>query len=129
MKRLLVGALLLGVCLVLPIAPAADSEREKSKEALKALQDFIGGWKGSGGPLPGRPGDPIWNETLDWSWRFKGGDAWLALKIETGKHFKGGELRYLSDKMRYQLSAVDAKGNKRVFEGALKNDYLTLERV
>src|SRR4051812_33650155 len=76
MKRLLVGMLLLGVCVIIPGSPAADSEREHSKEALKALQDFIGGWKGSGGPLRPRPGAPIWNETLDWSWRFKGNDAW-----------------------------------------------------
>jgi len=129
MKRRLVAALLLGACLVLPVAPAADSDGEKSKEALKALQDFIGGWKGSGGPLRPRPGAPIWNETLDWSWRFKGGDATLALKIEKGKHFKGGELRYLPDKKIYQFTAEDAKGQKRVFEGTLKNDYLTLERV
>ena len=128
MKRLLVGALL-GACLVLPVSPAADSEREQAKEALKALQDFIGGWKGNGGPLRPRPGSPIWNETLDWSWRFKGNDAWLALKIEKGKHLKGGELRYLPAKKVYQLTAEDAKGKKRIFEGMLKNDYLTLERV
>jgi hypothetical protein len=129
MKRLLVGMLLLGVCVFIPLAPAADSDREQSKEALKAMQDFIGGWKGSGGPLRPRPGAPIWNETLDWSWRFKGNDAWLALKIEKGKHFKSGELRYLPDKKVYRLTAVDAKGQKRDFEGTLKNDYLTLERI
>ncbi|MBI1915013.1 MAG: hypothetical protein HYS12_09800 [Planctomycetes bacterium] len=130
MKRLLlVGALLLGACAFIPVSPAADSEREQAKEALKALQDFIGGWKGSGGPPRPRPGAPIWNETLDWSWRFKGDDVWLALKIEKGKHFKSGALRYLLDKKVYQLTAEDAKGKKRVFEGMLKNDYLTLERV
>jgi len=129
MNRLLAAALLLGVCLVLPVAPAADSDSEKAKEALRALQDFIGGWKGSGGPLRPRPGAPIWAETLDWSWRFKSGDMWLALKIEKGKHFKGGELRYLPGKKLYQFTAEDTKGQKRVFEGPLKNDYLTLERI
>jgi len=128
MKRLLAGALLVA-CTFLPVSPAADSEREQAKEALKALQDFIGGWKGNGGPLRPKPGDPIWSETLDWSWRFKGNDVWLALKIEKGKHFKSGELRYLPDKNVYQLTAVDTKDKKRVFEGTLKNDYLTLERV
>src|SRR5438105_3138810 len=118
MNRLLVAALLLGACLVLPLAPAADSEREQSKEALKALQDYIGAWKGNGGPLRPRPGAPIWNETLDWSWRFKGNDAWLALKIEKGKHFKSGELRYRPDKKVYQLTVMDARGKKRVFEGS-----------
>src|SRR5215475_4617819 len=119
MNRLLAAALLLGVCLVLPVAPAADSDSEQSKEALKALQDFIGGWKGSGGPLRPRPGAPIWNETLDWSWRFKGNDAWLSLKIDKGKHFKGGELRYLVDRKLYQLTAEDTRGKKRIFVGSL----------
>jgi hypothetical protein len=48
---------------------------------LQALNDFIGAWNGSGGPDKPKPDskDPIWKETIDWSWRFKGDDAWMSV--------------------------------------------------
>jgi hypothetical protein len=133
MKRLLALGLLLAVPgLVLPALPAADeSDKEEVKEKLRELQDFIGGWKGNGGPDKPRPGprDPIWSEKLDWSWRFKGDDAWLALDVKDGKFLKGGQVRYLPDKKVYQLTAVDREGKSLLFEGTLKNDVLTFQRV
>jgi hypothetical protein len=130
MKRLLAVGLLLGM-LVGARAPAADSkEKAEAKEALKALQEFIGAWKGSGGPDKPRPAprDPIWSEALSWGWRFKGDDAWLVLEVKNGKHLKGGELRYLPGKKAYQFTALTADGKKLAYEGELKNDVLTLER-
>ena len=130
MKYATLGALLLGAGLFTARAPAADtSAKAQSKEALKALQDFIGGWKGSGGPRQPRPGATFWSESIDWSWRFKGEDAWIALKIEKGKYLKGGELRYRPAKKVYEFTATDARDKKHVFEGELKNGYLTLTRV
>jgi hypothetical protein len=129
MKRALVGALALGACLLVPGHSAADPDKEDAREALKELQEFIGGWKGSGGPVRPRPGSPTWSETIDWSWRFKGDDAWLALAIDKGKHFKAGELRYLPSKKAYRLTVTDAAGKKRAYEGGLKGNYLTLERT
>jgi YHS domain len=128
MKRLLAVGLLLGM-LVGARAPAADNKAE-AKEALKALQEFIGAGKGSGGPDKPRPSprDPIWSEALSWGWRFKGDDAWLVLDVKNGKHLKGGELRYLPGKKVYQFTALTADGKKPVYEGELKNDVLTLER-
>ena len=131
MKRLLAVGLLLGV-LAAARAPAADGkEKAEAKEALKALQEFIGAWKGSGGPDKPRPAprDPIWSETLSWGWRFKGDDAWLVMEVKNGKYLKGGELRYLTDKKKYQFTAAFADGKTGAFEGDLKNDVLTVERT
>ncbi len=107
-----------------------DDDKKAAKEALQALNDYIGTWKGSGGPEKVLP-DPeeTWRETVDWSWRFKGDDAWLVMKVKNGKHFKGGELRFLPDKEVYQLTAQTADGKKLVYEGKLKDEILTLERV
>jgi hypothetical protein len=111
--------------------PAADvKDANEAKEGLKALQDFIGAWKGSGAPEKPRPtAKETWAETVNWGWRFKGDDAWLVMKVENGRYFKGGEMRFLPDKKRYQLTAKDKDDKKLVFEGELKNDYLTLQRV
>src|SRR5262249_47730431 len=83
--------------------PPADA-----KAALQALNDFIGNWKGSGGPDKLRP-DPkeTWSESIAWSWRFKGADGWLQFGITGGKYLSGGEIRYLPEKKAYQLTAVD----------------------
>lgn len=131
MKRLTALGLLLGLCAVVWQVRAADADdKEQSKEALQALQDFVGGWKGNGGPDKPRPGprDPIWSEKVSWSWRFKGEPA-LVLTVKGGKVLKGGELRYLPAKKRYQLTATTKDDKKIVFLGQLKSETLTLERV
>jgi hypothetical protein len=109
---------------------AADKPNENAaKEALKELNDYIGEWKGSGAPEKAKPtAKESWTETVNWSWRFKGDDAWITLEIKDGKFLKNGELRYLAEKKRYQLKAVDKTDNKLVFEGELKDGYLTLDR-
>ncbi len=132
MKQLLALGLLLAVPgLVLPALFAAEAAENEAKEKLKELQDYIGVWKGTGGPDKPRlsPRDPSWDEKLDWSWRFKGDDAWLSLEIKKGKLFKGGQVRYLPDKKVYQLTATDADNKKLVFEGSIKNEMLVLQRT
>lgn len=126
MKRLLMAALVLA----LGAGGVRADDKEAAKEALKNLQEFIGGWKGNGAPVKPRPASgELWSETIDWGWKFKGGDPALVLKVEKGKHLKEGELRYLPEKKIYQLTVTDAKGGKRVFEGEYKDNYLTLERT
>ena len=123
MKRFLTAALV--VVLGAGMALAEDNP----KEALKALQDFIGGWKGNGGPFKPKPAPAeLWSETIEWGWKFKG-DPCLVLKVEKGKHFKEGELHYLPAKKVYQLTLTDPRGGKRVFEGEFKDNYLRLERT
>jgi hypothetical protein len=119
-------------CLLVIVVPlrAVDSEAKEARmEALRELNDFIGEWKGSGEPEKAKPAaNELWSETLTWGWRFKADDAWLNLQIKNGKLYKGGDLRYLIDKKVYQLELVDKKDNKQVFQGELKDGFLTLLR-
>jgi ribosomal protein L24E len=133
MKRLwalgLAAGLLLCVGTTARAAPSAD--QAKSKEALKELQDFIGGWKGTG-QTKARPGprDPFWEETVKWGWKFKGDDCWLTVTFGNGKFLKSAEVRYLPAKKKYQLTGVPVKGDdKLVFEGELKDDKLVFQRT
>lgn len=136
MKRLLALGLVLGVAALMLRSLAADtseSKSEQAKEALRELQDFIGGWKGNGGPdKAGRPSpnDEVWSEKVEWSWRFKGDDAWLSMTIKDGKHLKVCELRFLPEKKRYQLT-VTSKSDKKpqVYDGKLKDEMLIFERI
>jgi hypothetical protein len=131
MRRFVALAFLM-VCLSMVVPAAADDKAEsQAKEALKELQEFIGAWKGNGGPDKPRPGprDPVWSENVNWSWRFKGDDAWLAMNVKNGKLFKSGELRYLPKKKLYQLTAIDKADKKAVFEGKIDREALKLERV
>lgn len=132
MKRIVALGFLLGLIgLVVPALGADTEQKAAAKDALKELQEFIGGWKGNGGPDKPRPGprDPIWSETVSWSWRFKGEDAWMSMTVKDGKVFKSAELRYLPGKKVYELTATDREDHKRVFTGTVKSDVLTLERV
>jgi hypothetical protein len=114
-------------------AAPAPSDKEKVKEALAQLQEFIGEWKGTGGPDKPKPAptDPIWTENLKWTWRFKGDDAWITFEVKDGKYLKSGDVRYLLDKKKYQLTTVEKDDKKQVFEGDLNTDngILTLERI
>lgn len=113
-------------------ARADDSPAEARKAALQQLNDYIGSWKGAGGPDKPRPGpsDPTWSETITWAWRFKGDDAWLTFDVKNGKYISGGEVRYLPAKKAYALTVVDAKKQKLDFEGKLDpKGYLVFERT
>jgi hypothetical protein len=112
-----------------PTSTPVTAVDEESKEALQKLQDFVGQWKASGGPDGRKTGIPIWSETIEWGWKFKGDDVALVMKVSGGKYLKGGELKYLPEKRIYQLDAVDAKGDKLVFTGKFAKDILTLERL
>jgi len=130
MKRSQLLAVLVGaIALALPTRAADKPTENAAKEALKELNDYIGEWKGSGAPEKAKPtAKESWTETVNWSWRFKGDDACITLDIKDGKVLKTGELRYLAEKKRYQLKAVDKSDNKLIFEGELKDGYLTLDR-
>jgi hypothetical protein len=126
MKRLLAFTLALG----LPaLAVTAKAPSDDKAEVKQALQDFIGEWKANGAPDKPKvdPRDPAWKETLHWSWRFKGDDAWLMLTVDDGKVLKSGEIHYLPAKKKYQLIATGADGKKRTFDGELKNETLRFE--
>src|SRR5262249_50349838 len=129
MKRALISLALFAV--TVPCFGADDGEEPGSvKEALQAFNDYIGEWKGTGDGERAKNGSKtFWTESDSWSWRFKKDDVWLALTIKNGKLFKGGELRYLMEQKKYQLTTMDLKDKKLIFEGALKNRLLVLERT
>jgi hypothetical protein len=126
MHRLLFLPLLLGVLVFLPRAGAGGQHKDP-KEALQALQDFIGGWKGAGTNQKNK--SEIWTESIDWSWRFKKEDCWLTVRFIGSKLFKSGEIRWLPDKEKYQFTLVDKQDKKLIYVGELKKDALTLERL
>jgi hypothetical protein len=130
MKRIVALAVVLAVAgFTFPVQGADKKTDNAAKEALKEFNDYIGQWNGNGAPEKAKPtANESWSETVNWSWRFKGDDAWITLEIKDGKYLKSGELRYLPEKKRYQLTAVDKNDNKLVFEGELKDGYLTLDR-
>ena len=133
MKQFLALGLMVGLVVVLGggAARGADKDAEKTKEALRELQDFIGGWKGSGQTkVKAGPRDPFWSETVKWNWRFKGDKIWLAVDFEGGKFFKSAEIYYLLDKKKYQLVGTPVEGKEKLtFDGTLKDEKLTFERV
>jgi hypothetical protein len=115
-----------------PLSPADDDRADDAMAALQALNDYIGTWNATGGPDKPRPDpkDPTWKETITWSWRFKGDDAWITLDVKDGRFLKTGDVRYLADKKAYQLSATESGGQRAVYLGRLdKKGYLTFERT
>ena len=125
MKRLFAGTVLLAAFgLLFPNLVCWSGEPTSAKEALQAFNDYIGGWKGSGTSEKDR--NAIWKESGNWSWRFKGKDAWLVLELKDDKLYKKGEMRYLPDKELYQLTLTTKADKKVVFEGKFKGKRLKL---
>jgi len=132
MKRLLlVGCLSVLLAFGNPIRAADAPVKRSPKEALQALNDLIGGWRGTGELKTGTREEQrrgFWQEKIAWEWRFKGEDVYLRAAIDKGKFFTAAELRYLPDKDHYQLTAKTPTKETLVFEGTLTKKRLTLER-
>jgi hypothetical protein len=134
MKRLpLFGVLLASVCIPAVLRGDDAPPKRTPKEALQAFNDLIGSWRGTGQPQQGTKEERdknFWVESVAWEWQFKDKDAWLKVKFDKSKYFDGGELRYLPDRDRYQLTLRPLeKKDPLVFEGQLKDKRLTLERT
>jgi hypothetical protein len=95
-RQFCVWGALAGLILLAPGLRADDEDEDSSpKGASQALNDFIGDWKGVGGPeTRGSNREETWQEQVSWSWRFKGDDVALTMTIKSGKHLKRAELRY-----------------------------------
>jgi YHS domain-containing protein len=123
----------LGITLALlvlaPCTRAADKAPDP-REALRAFQDLIGSWRGTGEPEGTREEKQkgFWIETIRWEWQFKGNDAWLVARFEKGKYFTHAELHPLPEKDRFRLVAVTSGTEKLTFEGKLADGRLTVER-
>jgi hypothetical protein len=104
------------------IAGVAD-DKPKAKKPLEALQpfnEFIGPWRGDGqleNADSAKQRD--WRESVSWSWKFKGDDAWITVAFGKGRYLKNGEIHYLPDKDKYELTLETKDGKRLVFSGAL----------
>jgi YHS domain-containing protein len=108
----------------------AEPTKRTSREALQAFNDLIGEWRAVGRPEGTREEKQkgFWQETLDWSWRLKGNDAWLNVSFAKGKYFDQGELRYLSEGDLFELKVLTPAKETLIFQGRLTDRCLTLER-
>jgi hypothetical protein len=119
-------------CLVMLANVSRTAETPKEKEAartaLQTFNDFIGDWKGQGETKMGK--SEFWKESMSWGWKFSK-DAAPALQIEftDSKNFSKGELRYLADKKKFELTLTGKDDKKQTFEGEIKRKVLTLMRV
>ncbi len=116
---------ILAIVLFVPVSGNADD----SKAALQPLNNLIGKWRGTGIPSSAAERQKgFWIETLDWGWQFKGDDAWLVVKIDKGKHYRSGELRYNTAKKHYELSLKTTDGKTHTFTGKLDKRNLIVTR-
>ncbi len=125
--RICIGAIFFAAlsALLSPIHAGKNEKDADPKQALLVLQDFIGGWKGNAdGKKLG-----FWTEKSNWNWRFKDKDVWMTFDIENSKLYKNGEIRFLPDKSKYQVTLLDKAAKKAIYEGEFKKNILTVERV
>lgn len=121
-RMLLVPAL---VGLVVGPATSAD-KADAAKDALKALNEFVGSWKGTGQSKTDKPAD--WKESAAWSWDLKGAEPALTVKFTGSKQFADGRLTYLPDQKKYQLVAKGSDKKDQTFAGEIKAKKLILTR-
>src|SRR5579872_1320400 len=83
-------------------------DQAKAKKALQEVQDFIGLWNLEGTQKTTAKTE-AWKEKVSWGWKFKDGDAWIAVSFGDegkGKYFSTGELKYSLEKKKYLLTLV-----------------------
>ncbi len=109
-------------------------DKANAQEALKGFQELIGGWRATGEPATGSNAEKskgFWKETISWSWKFKGNDAWLTFTIDKGKYFSAGELRYVPEGEKFRLVMTTPDKKSQTFEGKLATNgrKLVAERI
>ena len=103
------------------------ADKAKAKKALQEVQEFIGVWNLEGTQKVGTRTES-WKEKTNWSWKFDKDAAWMTVEFEKGKYFSKGDLKYLTDKKKYQLTLTAADRTEQVFEGDYAKGVLKLER-
>jgi YHS domain-containing protein len=136
LPRMTAFALLAAGLIGLTGTPAASQDSKpkpedaaKVKKALQEMQEFIGLWNLEGTQKVG--GKTVaWKEKVSWSWKFKDGDAWIAVDFAEGKgkYFTSGMLKYDVEKKKYILALIGTDKKEQVYEGELAKGALKLDR-
>lgn len=122
--------------LLLAAAPDAEADRAESihrdKQALAAVQSYVGGWRGVGQPRRGS-NQGAWTEEFQWAWHFHDGRAELVATLEGDKYFRTLSLQGGDEPGKFTLQATPADPSKdndktpaQKFNGTLKGGVLTL---
>jgi YHS domain-containing protein len=82
----------------------APDQRAADKEALAALQPYVGGWRGVG-QLRRGSNQGAWIEQCEWAWKFTDNRAGLSFSADKGKYFTAGTLRAASKAGQFELVA------------------------
>ena len=113
----------LAVLGLLAVGAVPADKPEASKDALKALNEFVGQWKGNGETKSGKTENWKENGRVE---LMKGEEPALKVKFTGGKQFSGGTLKYLPDKKKYQLTATTTDKKEQVYTGEIKAKRLVL---
>jgi YHS domain-containing protein len=115
-RRLLSTCGFLAMLAVAPVVLADAKEDAAAKAALQKVGEFIGEWKGNGKTkLTGK--ETLWKETLNFGWKFKEGQSWIAIEVKEGKFVKSGELKYDLAKKVYKLTLIDKEKTETAYDG------------
>lgn len=117
-----IRCLLASLVFALPLA--AEEKPDPAKEALKALNEYVGTWKGNGETKT--PKAELWKESAEWGWDLKGKEPALSIKFTGSKQLAEGRLTYLADKKKFQLAAKTVDKKEQVYLGEIKSKKLIL---
>lgn len=107
-------ACLTAICLFIAGADAAETaagQVQQDKEALAALQVYVGGWRGVG-QLRRGSNRGAWTEAADWAWKFDGQRAALVFAAPESKYYASGRLIPGDKPGEFELRARRAGGEQ-----------------
>ena len=115
--------------------PTADasavSAAEGDKQALSAVQSYVGSWRGVG-QLRRGSNQGAWTETSEWGWRFPDGHAELVADLPENRFYSQVRLQATDQRGQFTLVATPSAKRKedgagpQTFRGGMKDGALTL---
>ena len=134
--------LFLTACLMLAAAevanagdPATDTgtatAAEHDKQALSAVQNYVGAWRGVG-QLRRGSNQGAWTETSEWSWSFPDGRAELVALLPENRYYAQLRLQATDQRAKFTLVATpsvkrqEEGAGPQTFRGGMKDGALTL---
>lgn len=100
-------------------------DKVASKQALMALQNYVGDWKGAGASKGG--GKEAWTEESVWAWDFKSGQAALSFTTTQGKYYAAGRIEAGEKEGTYVFTGTLPDGKTtEVLKGNAHKDEVVL---